>query len=112
MRSLSSAAIICATVILLCVMFAFGCTTPPEPGIITKTANVAVPTPCKPDLGPRPELMTKDQLKSAVAAASNFDDRVKVLTAQVLLYIGWVPVIEAGLKGCEGVPPATTNAKE
>ena len=99
-----------AIAIITLIMLA-GCAAPPEPQIITKTVNVAVPTPCHPDLGPRPELMTKDQLKSAVAAAASFGDRIKVLTSQVLLYIGWVPVVEAGIKGCEESPPAPDSNK-
>lgn len=80
-----------------------GCSTP-DPVVVTKEVKIAVPTPCNPKLPDRPALMTKDQLKGSLAAAPNLDERVKILTTQVLLYIGWVPEIEAGLNGCKGAP--------
>jgi hypothetical protein len=81
----------------------YGCSTP-EPKIVTQIVKEAVPTPCNPKLDPRPALMTKDQIRTSLAAAPNIDDRVKILTTQVLLYLGWVPELEAGLNGCKGVP--------
>lgn len=84
----------------------FACATP-TPVVVTKTVNVAVPTPCKPDLGVRPPLMTSDQIKAAVAATPVFDDKIKILTDQLLLHMGWVPVLEKALTGCEGVPTST-----
>jgi hypothetical protein len=90
-----SAVILCFTLV--------GCATP-EPRIVTKEVKVAVPTPCKPTLGQRPALMTKDQVKVALASAPTFDDKTKIITEQLLLYIGWTPIVEAGLKGCAGVP--------
>lgn len=91
-----------ALLIIFCGVL-FGCATP-EPKIVTQTVKVAVPTPCTPNLGMRPALMTKDQIKAALDAAPGLDDRVKILTTQVLLYVGWVPVLEAGLNGCKGTP--------
>lgn len=78
-----------------------GCTTP-DAKIVTQKVEVAVPVPCKPDLGKRPVLLTKDQVKVALAGAANLDDKLKIISEQLLLYIGWVPVIEAGLAGCAG----------
>ena len=87
---------------IICLCFALAACATPEPRVVTKEVKVAVPTPCKPDLGPRPALMTKDQIKTALAAAPTLDDKTKIITEQLLLYIGWTPVVEAGLKGCEG----------
>ena len=87
----------------VCALLA-ACTTP-EPQIITKEVKIAVPTPCSPDTGPRPALMTKDQVKTALAASPAFDDRVKILSNQLLLYMGWTPIVEAALSGCKSAPP-------
>lgn len=84
-----------------------GCGTPREPQIVTKEVKVAVAIPCKPTLPPRPDLKSYDQIKAATIAAPNLDEKVKVITDQLLLYIGWVPVIEAGLKGCGGTDSGT-----
>lgn len=82
----------------LCIVL-MSCSTP-EPRIVTQVVKVAVPVACKPELGARPDLMTKDQVKAAVTSAPTLDDKVKIVTEQLLLYIGWTPVVEAGLKGC------------
>jgi hypothetical protein len=85
------------------------CGTPPEPVIQTKIVEKAVPVPCKkPDLGPRPLLQGKDEIAKALAAAPTFDDRLKIVTEQLLLYVGWTPKVEAGLDGCTSVPNAET----
>lgn len=75
---------------------------PPEPQIVIKTADIAVSKPCKPTLGPRPALKTKNEIRDALIAAPNIDDKIHILTEQLLLYVGWVPVLEAGLDGCGG----------
>lgn len=80
------------------------CSTP-EPQIITKEVHIAVPTPCDPTLPARPALMDKDQVKAALATAPAFDDRVKILSSQLLLYMGWTPIVEAALNGCKSAPP-------
>ena len=81
---------------------------PSEPKIVTQIVEVAVPVPCKPDLGGRPALLTKEQIKAALEVAPVHDDKVKIITEQLLLYLGWTPKVEAGLKGCEGpIIPAT-----
>lgn len=83
-----------------------GCATPapPEPIVITKEVKVAVAVPCKPTLPARPNLMTKEQIKAVIAVAQSLDDKVKIVTEQLLLYVGWVPVVEAALDGCGKVP--------
>ncbi len=84
----------------LCLPLA-ACATP-ETKIDTVPVDVAVPVPCKPDLGARPALLTKEQIKAALDAAPVHDDKVKIITEQLLLYLGWTAKVEAGLKGCEG----------
>lgn len=86
----------------LCLILA-GCNTP-EPIVITKVVKEAVPTPCTPDLGQRPALMTRDQVGAAIAMAPALDDQIKIVADQLLLYMGWIPAVEAGLKGCAGAP--------
>ena len=83
-----------------------GCGTPQEPKIITKTVNVEVAVPCidKAKLPARPALMTLEQIRAALAAAPLFDDRMKIIVAQLRLYSGWTPVIEGALAGCATVP--------
>jgi len=90
--------------VLAVLLILTGCGTPPEPKIVTQTVKVEVPVPCKPDLGQRPALMTKDQINAALVAAPNFDERVRLLTDQLLLYMGWMPQVEAAVKGCSQVP--------
>ena len=86
------------------------CGTPPEPKIVTQEVKVAVPTPCHPDnLGERPMLQTKDAVAKALAAAPTFDDRLKIVTEQLLLYMGWTPKVEAALSGCEGASTVPNN---
>ncbi len=93
-------AVVCMLAVALSVIL-LGCTTP-EPRIITKEVKVAVPVPCKPNLGPRPGLLTKDQIRDALEKAQSLDEKVRILTTQALLYIGWVPVVESALAGCGG----------
>lgn len=92
---------------LAAAIFLAGCTTPPspEPVIITKEVKVAVTVPCKPTLPARPNLMTKEQIKGALAVAPSLDDKVKIMTEQLLLYVGWMPIVEGALTGCGTAPP-------
>lgn len=87
---------------LAIVFLLVGCATKPEPEIQTKEVKVLVPVPCKPDLGTRPKLMTRAELWTALSAAPDTDERAKIVTSQLLAYMGWLPVVETGLKGCEG----------
>lgn len=76
------------------------CSLPQEPKIVTVTVEKAVPVPCTVKLGDRPDLQTKDAITKALAAAPDFDDRLKIVTEQLLLYMGWTPKVEAALVGC------------
>lgn len=83
-----------------------GCGTKQDQQIVTRDVNIEVPVPCDPGIDPkkRPELMTKDQVYAAIAGAVTFDDKLKIVTKQLLNYISWLPVVETGLSGCEAVP--------
>lgn len=72
----------------------------PDAKVETQVVEKAVPVPCNPPLPPRPALMTKDQIKAALAVAPTFDDRAKIVATQLLLYMGWLPTIEGALQGC------------
>lgn len=94
---------------ILCFLFIasivlVGCTTPQDPVIKTVTVEKAVPVKCTVTLGDRPDLQTRDVLAKALAAAPSFDDRMKIVTEQLLLYMGWTPKVEAALSGCSNVP--------
>ena len=95
--------IVFVAVVLAAGLYLVGCAAP-EPKIVKQEVRIEVPVVCAPQLPPRPQLMTKDDLKAAMDGAATFDDRVKILAAQVLLYVGWVPVVEAALDGCSRVP--------
>lgn len=96
-------------VMLLGIVALAGCGTPPEPVIKTVTVEKAVPIACSPTLPPRPRLLTKDQVKVAIQGAATLDDRVKIISEQLLLYLGWAPVVEAALAGCAGQTPTPTG---
>lgn len=98
------------TAIILAI-FLGGCPTPqtPEPEIKVDIAKVAVTLPCKPTLPARPKLMTKEQIKGALVVAPTLDDKVKIVTEQLLSYIGWTPVVEGALEGCGKVPSGTSG---
>ena len=89
--------------------FLGGCPGPqtPEPEIKVDVAKVAVTVPCKPTLPARPTLMTKEQIKGALAITPTLDDKVKIVTEQLLLYMGWTPIVEGALEGCGKIPPAS-----
>lgn len=81
------------------------CASDGQPEIQTQIVKVAVPVACKPaNMPPRPALLTKDQIAVQLAATPLFDDRVRLLTNQLLAYMGWVPVVEGALSGCVKVP--------
>lgn len=71
-----------------------------EPEVKTSIVEKAVAVPCDPKLPERPALLTKDQILAQTAAIPKMGDRAKLVLDQLLLYIGWVPVLEAGLAGC------------
>lgn len=82
-----------------------GCAAKPAPEIVTKEVKVLVPVPCNTDVGERPHLMTRAELWTALSAAQDTDERTKIVTSQLLAYMGWLPVVETGLKGCKGPIP-------
>lgn len=79
-----------------------GCGHVRDAKVETQIVEKAVPVPCNPPLPPRPALMTKAEIKAALAAAPTLDDRAKIITTQLLLYLGWTPTIEGALQGCRG----------
>lgn len=83
-----------------------GCATP-APEIQTRDVKVAVAQPCKTDQrDQRPELLTLTQLRDKLAQAPGVDDKAKIVTTQLLAYMGWLPVVEAAMQGCQKAPPA------
>lgn len=71
-----------------------------EPEVRTVEAAKAVAVPCDPKLPPRPELLTKDQLRARLDTIPAFDDRLKAVMDQLLLHMGWVMVQDAAIDGC------------
>lgn len=96
-------------VIAVALLALAGCGAVSQDKIVTQEVKVAVPVPCRPVLPPRPKLLSKQELATAVTAAPNFDERVRLISDQLLLYMGWVPVIEAGLSGCGAIPVPAPN---
>lgn len=90
--------------IALCALTLTACAARPDAKVEVHEVKVAVPVPCPVKLGDRPELRSKEQIASDLAAAPTFDDRIKILSEQLLLYIGWVPKVEGALAGCVAVP--------
>lgn len=94
---------------LLIVLFTapmlLGCAGKSPERIVTQEVKVLVPVPCRPDLGERPAVKTKEQITAALDAAQSFDDRVKIVAEQLALYIGWASRLEGAIKGCGTVPP-------
>lgn len=75
------------------------------PVVVTKEVKVAVPVPCKiDDHKQRPKLLTLAELQDALAKAPNVDSKALLISSQLLLYMGWLPVVEGALEGCKLVP--------
>lgn len=73
--------------------------------IVTKDVNIAVPVPCAVDTkNQRPALMTLEELQKQLEGAPNIDTKAQIVTAQLLAYMGWLPVVESAMKGCEMAP--------
>lgn len=71
------------------------------PEVKTQIVNVAVPQPCRTDEHKqRPVLMTTDQIRAALAAAPNVDSKAQIVMSQLVLYMGWLPVVESAIDGC------------
>jgi hypothetical protein len=87
-----------------------GCATKEIPTIVTKEVKIAVPVPCTIDLKEkRPALLTLPELQEQLAVAPNVDSKAKLITTQLLFYIGWLPVIEGAIQGCKMAPNAATK---
>lgn len=94
-------AIFLAMVILLA-----SCATRGPDRVVTKDVNIAVAQPCTVDTKKkRPALLaTREELWAALSAAPNVDTRAKIVTNQLLAYMGWLPVTEAAMAGCKMAP--------
>lgn len=87
-----------------------GCATRGVPDVVTKDVNIAVPVPCTVDTkNQRPALMTLAELQQKLADAPNLDTRAQIVTTQLLAYMGWLPVVEGAMKGCEMAPKRGTS---
>lgn len=88
--------------IALCALLLTGCASDREAKIETQQVNVAVPVPCHTDTkNQRPDLMDLPRLQAALAAAPNVDTKAKIVMGQLLAYMGWLPVTEAAIAGCD-----------
>lgn len=73
--------------------------------VVTKDVNIAVPVPCTVDIkNQRPDLMTRERLWEQLSLVPNSDARAKIVTSQLLGYMGWLPVVEGAMQGCEMAP--------
>jgi len=72
------------------------CATTPEPRVVTKTVNVAIPVKCTPE--PRPQ---KPSLPDYHSAPDIFEG-VKRLIIRDKLHTAYEGELEAALSGCEG----------
>lgn len=82
-----------------CLVLAACSATAPEPRIETKIVEVAVPVPCKPNLGPDPVYPDTDE---ALRSAPNLFERVKLLAAGRLMRIARDAEKSAALDKCAG----------
>lgn len=81
------------------------CAKDQTPVIEIKETKVAVPVPCTVDTkNQRPKLMTLAELQAALAAAPNVDSKAIIVSQQLLMHMGWVPVLEGAIKGCQMAP--------
>lgn len=92
-------------IILIAVLLA-GCAPDRERQIETQKVEVAVAVPCHTDdRKERPDLMDLPRLQAALAAAPNVDTKAKIVMGQLLAYMGWTPVTEAAIAGCQEKSP-------
>lgn len=74
-----------------------------EPRIVTRDVNIAVPIRCAPHIAPPPaHIMTPAELAAALARAPNVTERARIVSDQLLLWLGYDPQLEAGLQACAG----------
>jgi hypothetical protein len=77
-------------------LFLTACATTPEPRVVTKTVNVAIPMKCDPQ--PRPQKPTLPDYRSA----PDIFEGVKRLIVRDKLHTAYEGELEAALSGCEG----------
>lgn len=91
--------------ILAVVFLTTACAHKDKPAIVTKDVNIAIPVPCTVDTkNQRPDLMTRQKLWETLSLVPNVDSRAKIVTSQLLAYMGWLPVVEGAMQGCEMAP--------
>lgn len=93
-----------------------GCATDqgPEPVVKTVVVDRAVPVPCRPEMPLRPDLLPRTVLRDKLAGLENFDDKMKLVADQLLLYMAWTVVQDEALSACaQPIAPgdATTRPK-
>ena len=82
-----------------------GCVTPPPsppPKIETQKVDVAVPVRCSVTV-PKPAepvARSKDDLWKMLQAAPNVTERARIVSDQLLIWLGYGPKLEAALQGC------------
>jgi len=90
---------------LAAVFLVTACTHKSEPVIVTKDVNIAVPVPCTVDTkNQRPALLTLKEFQARFDAAPNVDTKAQLMTSQLLAHMGWLPVVEGAMQGCEMAP--------
>ncbi|MGC8534867.1 MAG: hypothetical protein ACP5QR_04965 [Rhizomicrobium sp.] len=79
-----------------------GCATPTT-RIVTKTVDVAVPVRCAPTIAPPPaHIMTMAELQRAINTASTVTEQARIVSEQLLLWLGYGPELEAAVQECAG----------
>jgi len=91
--------------ILAVVFLVTSCAHKSEPVIVTKDVDIAIPVPCAVDTkNQRPDLMTRQRLWDTLSLVPNTDAKTKIVTSQLLAYMGWLPVVEGAMQGCRMEP--------
>jgi len=91
--------------ILAVVFLTTSCAHKSEPVIVPKEIDIAIPVPCAVDTkNQRPDLMTRERLWDTLSLVPNVDSRAKIVTSQLLAYMGWLPVVEGAMQGCRMEP--------
>ena len=81
-----------------------GCATPTA-RIVTKTVDVAVPVRCAPVIAPPPaHIMSRDELTKAIDMAPNVTEEARIVSEQLLLWLGYGPELDAAVKECSAIP--------